>query len=146
MADTDAWRENKTLASLLRTSRQMREFATLKPVEKFKAELEKGRDVATAVIETVFRGRRFSSANIWWADSNITQKTSAATPALAFQSPELRSAVFNDISRRDNEHRMIGYSSLARLGGLLKTDEAARMDRDALNLRRRLGRFCWPAR
>ena len=131
--DSDAWRANETLGAVSRTSHHLHNLAGSKALQQYKENLDGGRLVSDAVIETAFPDKNFSDRPILWSRRHIGKETVASTPALEFQSPEMRSDVFNNISAKDVEKRMRGYSSIAERADLFQEHETSHMYRDALN-------------
>lgn len=131
--DSDAWKAHETFSSVLRTSRPVRDLANSEALRRYKANLDGGRLVSDAVIETAFPNRNFSDDDISWSRRHIGHEAGAVAAALEFQSPEIRSEIFNNISAKDVDKRMLGYSHLVERADLFQEHETNHMYRDALN-------------
>lgn len=131
--DSDAWGANETLGSVLRTSGHVHNLAGSKALRQYKDNLDGGRLVSEAVIETAFLDKTFSDDAPFWNRRHIGQEAAAVAPALEFQSPEMRSEIFNNIAAKAVDKRMLGYSYIAERADLFQEHETSHMDRDALN-------------
>ncbi|MBY5775303.1 hypothetical protein HFN63_35815 [Rhizobium leguminosarum] len=131
--DSDAWRANETLGAVLRTSRHFHDLAGSRALRQYKDNLDGGRLVSEAVTETTFPNNNFSDNTIWWGRRDIGKEAAAVTPALEFQSPEMRSEIFNNIAAKAADKRMLGYSYIAERADLFQDHETSHMYRDALN-------------
>lgn len=129
----DAWRSNETLGAVLSTSRHVHNLANSKALRQYKNNLDGGRLVSEAVIETAFLDKTFSDAPMRGDQRHIGNEAPAVTFTLEFRSPEKRSEIFNNISAKDVELRMLGYSYIADRADLFQEHETSHMDRDALN-------------
>lgn len=132
--DPDTWRANETLGAVSLTSHHLHNLAGSKALQQYKENLHGGLLVSHAVIETAFPDKNFSDGPIDWDQRHIGKEAAASTPALEFQSPEMRSDVFNNISAKGVEERMLGYSYIAERADLFTKHESSHMYRDALNL------------
>jgi hypothetical protein len=134
--DSDAWKANETYGAVSRTSRHLHNLAaSSKALRQYKDNLDGGRLVSDAVIETAFPDKNFSDRPIRWdrRQRHIGKEAAASTPALEFQSPEMRSEIFNNIAAKAVDKRMLGYSYIAERADLFQEHETSHMDRDALN-------------
>ncbi|RWI50539.1 MAG: hypothetical protein EOR16_30240 [Mesorhizobium sp.] len=133
ITDRDAWKANENLTNVSGTSRHFRDLTRSKVVQEYKNNLDGGRLVSDTIIEAAFPNHNFSDNEILENDWHIGKEAAAVAPVLEFQSSRIRSAVFNRISEKDTEKRMLGYSYIADRADLFQKHEKSHMDSDALN-------------
>ncbi|MBX5242789.1 hypothetical protein [Rhizobium sp. NLR22b] len=140
VSDSDTWRAYKTHLSLSLTSRHLNKVTNAtKAMRDYKENLDRDILMSKAVVEAYFPGDKFSGN-----DKRLFEyQTDAVSEIIRSLSPEKRSQVFRGIaSAEDDKKRMEGYANIATQADFLTKEEAAKMDREALDNFK--GHSVWP--
>jgi hypothetical protein len=127
----DAWKANKTYSAVRRVNRHLHAAAGSGALQRFKENLDGGRLVSEAVIETAFLDKNFSEP-FRWDRRHIGHEVEAVTHALEFQPPEKRSEILNNISSKNPLEKMLGYARIAERLDLFQKHEIDLIEREAL--------------